>query len=294
MIGLTVKGNIISTKGNFSAAEQLIADYILNNTESVLNMTVQELAMKSKTSAATVSRFARKLSFSSYSELKLQLSSDLSSDAYKNKAYEEIEEHESLYAIKNKLLNNAERSLQETVDQIRAEDVDHLIEALHSMDQIILFGVGASYLAVENISQKWARVGRGCIFSADLNQVLPLVVAKKPAKKLIWLISNSGESPEVLIAARIAKKAGVKIVTTTKMGTNSLTKYADISVQTSQPMESSLRFAATQSLHTQFMLIDIIYYSYVSKYFRESESNVVVSREVINEYKQHLRDGIRS
>ena len=76
------------------------------------------------------------------------------------------------------------------------------------------------------------------------------------------------------------------MIVTTKLGKNSLTKYADVSIQTSQPMEARNRFAATQSLHTQFMLIDILYYAYVSRYYDAAKIATDQSKAAVTAYRE--------
>lgn len=288
---MTVRGNIQSADEELSDTEKQIAKFILAHPSEVVKMSVQELAKRSGTSPSTVSRFARHLRFSGYSELKLQLSADLTADDQDASLYEEIKSNESLRAIKSKLLNNAERSIRETVDQIHPESVTAFVNQLQKTKQILLFGVGASYLVVENIAQKWSRLGYACVFSDDLNQILPLVVTTDPKDSVLWLVSNSGESPEAVLAAQVAKDAHIPLITTTKIGINSLSNLGDINLQTSQPMESSIRIAATQSLHAQFMLIDILYYSFVSKHYQTAKRNVTISREAIQRYKDTMRKG---
>ena len=289
---MTVKGNIQSVKHDLSTNEQKIATYLVAHPNEVLEMNVQELAHSAGTSAATVSRFVRRLKFSGYNELKLQLSADLTATEDPT-GYQEINKNESLHAIKSKLLNNAERSIQETVDQIKPENVTAIIKLIHQSQKVMLFGVGASFLTAKNISQKWTRLGYACVASDDLNQILPLIVTANAKKNagVLWVISNSGESPEVVLAAKLAKEAGVPVITTTKIGNNSLSRLGDINIQTSQPIESSARVAATQSLHAQFMLIDIVYYAFVSQYYDQSQASVKTSREAIQKYKQSMRDG---
>ena len=92
--------------------------------------------------------------------------------------------------------------------------------------------------------------------------------------------------------ARMAQKSGLKVVTMTKIGNNSLSKYANIAVQTSQPLEGNYRFAATQSLHAQFMLVDVIYYAFVSRYYKTAKQSAIISRDAAAEYKRALRDGM--
>jgi Transcriptional regulators len=288
---MTVRGNIESVRGSLSDTELQVASYVLNHQGDVVNMNVHKLAKESNTSAATVSRFARHIGFLNYSGLKVQLSADLTTNSNDPNLYEEIHKDEDLYSIKEKLLHNAQQSIKETVDLVKKETINELVSHLRNSKQIILFGVGASFLVAENIAQKWTRLGHLCVANDDLNQVLPLIVNGDKNDSILWLISNSGESPEVILAAEHAKNSGMEVVTLTKLGSNSLSKMADISVQTSQPMESSIRIAATQSLHAQFMLVDIVYYSYVSRYFDVSKDRISESRKAVNEYKKSMRDG---
>lgn len=289
---MTVRGNIENVKNELSSTEKQIATYILDHQSDVISMNVHTLADKSNTSASTVSRFARRLRFKNYNELKMQLSADLISNSDNPSLYEEIYSGEDLYSIKEKLLHNAQQSINETVDLVKQDHIDNLIQSLRNSRQVVLFGVGASYLVAQNIAQKWSRLGHMCVANDDLNQVLPLIVNGDKKESILWLVSNSGESPEVILAARQAKKYGMRVVTMTRLGSNSLSKIADISIQTSQPMESSIRIAATQSLHAQFMLVDIVYYAYVSKYYNLSEKRINVSREAVSDYKKSMRDGV--
>lgn len=288
---MTVRGNIENVKGSLSDTELQIARYILDHQSDVVNMNVHKLADESNTSASTVSRFSRHISFKNYNELKIQLSADLSLNDKDVNLYEEIDKNESLHSIKEKLLNNAQQSIKETVDLVKQDTIDRLVDKLRSSKQIILFGVGASYLVAENIAQKWTRLGHFCVANDDLNQLLPLIVNGDKKESILWLVSNSGESPEVILAAEHAKQNKMSVITLTKLGSNTLSNLADVSIQTSQPMESSIRIAATQSLHAQFMLVDIVYYAYVSKYYDLSSKRINTSRKAVNEYKKSMKDG---
>lgn len=290
---MTVKGNIAGVKNNLTDQEKKIADYLLKKPSSVLSMNVAQLAKVTQTSAATISRFVRRLNFTGYNELKLQLSADLNDLNTRHESYEDITPGEDVVLIKDKLLNNAIRSLNETVDQVGNDLINGAIRLIHDASQIMIFGVGASFLVAQNVAQKWGRLGFSCVVTDDLNQLLPLIATIKPNKNnLLWLISNSGESSEVVLAGRLAKEAGITVMTASKMGNNSLNRLGDLTLQTSQPMEANYRIAATQSLHAQFMLIDIVYYAFVSRYYDETCQMLKKSSEIVRKYKNSLRNGL--
>ncbi|MFD1465071.1 MurR/RpiR family transcriptional regulator [Lapidilactobacillus mulanensis] len=284
---MSVRGRILNAKNELSDAEAKVADYILKHQQQVLKMTIKQLSKASNSSPASVIRLTKRLDIDSFTTLKILLSSDLTKNRSDPKDNADITKNEQLSSIKEKLLSSALQSIRETTDQVNEDEVNHLVSAIIHSQRLFVFGIGASYLAVENISQKWNRIGYPTVADNDLNALLPKVV-NAGKNDVLWIISNSGESPEVLLAAQTAKKNGVQVVSLTRFGNNSLAKLSDISVHTSQPMESPNRIAATNSLLAQFMLIDIIFYFFVSKSFDKSAKALDTSSKVVRDYKQSL------
>ena len=58
-----------------------IADFILENKSDVINDSTQTLAQKTMTSPAAIIRFSKKIGFSGFSQLKIELAKDLSNDS---------------------------------------------------------------------------------------------------------------------------------------------------------------------------------------------------------------------
>jgi DNA-binding MurR/RpiR family transcriptional regulator len=290
---MSVEGNIMSARAELTGAEEQLAAYVLAHPDLVLGMSVKQLAAAAATSPSTVSRFARRLHFPGYNELKLQLAFDRNNPSTAVTINPEIKGNETLANISAKLLQNAERSLHETVDAVEPDELARLLRLLKHATQIVCFGMSASYLVAQDIVQKWSRLGINCLATDDLNQILPLAAAGGGDKKVFWFVSNSGETPEVLIGSRLVQDAGGKVVALTKLGANSLSKRADIVMTTSAPLEANVRFAATQSLHAQLMLVDIIYYAYVTRNYAQSKTAIIASRRIVDEYKAVFRDGLR-
>ena len=82
---MSVKGNYQSTRSELSETEKKIVDYVMAHSQAVLTMSVHDLAKAAGTSPASVSRAARRLQFSGYNELKMQLAADLKGDTNQSK-----------------------------------------------------------------------------------------------------------------------------------------------------------------------------------------------------------------
>lgn len=275
-----VISHIKSMMEEYSSAEKKLADYIINNVEKIPTMTANELAESAGLSAPTVVRFSKKIGYQSLTDFKINISTELQTGI--DEGFSDIQPNESFYSIKNKLGNNAQVAIRETVDVLKEEKIQEVVQSLEGAETVFLYGVGASSLVVEDIVQKWSRVGKPIIFEKDIHVLLPQLVSNE-TKKVLWLISNSGNTADVVAVGEIAKDLGIPVIALTQFGTNHLSRIADVVIQTSRPKETTNRSAATNSLLAQFVTIDIIFYLYMAKNEQLSEK-VGKTRQAIKGY----------
>ena len=67
----------LTEKKDFSASESKIADYIIENKEEILHLTIRELAKTTYTGASTVMRVIKKIYDGSFSDFKVDLAYEL-------------------------------------------------------------------------------------------------------------------------------------------------------------------------------------------------------------------------
>ena len=77
MAGVLVKIN--SLYGRFSKAERRVADYILKKAEEAPFLSVYELALATKVSVASISRFSQKTGYANFKEFKIEIAQEISS-----------------------------------------------------------------------------------------------------------------------------------------------------------------------------------------------------------------------
>ncbi|MEE0663763.1 MAG: MurR/RpiR family transcriptional regulator, partial [Collinsella bouchesdurhonensis] len=69
--------SLITSTREFSSSEQRIVDYILEHRDEAPTMTAAQLARRSGTSEATISRFCKRLGFDNYRSFQFSLGRDL-------------------------------------------------------------------------------------------------------------------------------------------------------------------------------------------------------------------------
>lgn len=271
----------------FSKSELKIAQFILDQPQDVLEMTAQQLARAADSSSAAVIRLCKRLKVYGFPQLKIELSADLSGGELSRKIQPEVRENEEISSIKERLLVNTQNSLAETVEEIDDEQIHQLSQIVARSRRLLVLGIGVSNLVAQDIAQKWGSVGTIVIAFNNVNDLLP-IVANAGIEDSLWVVDNSGETPEAIYAAQIAKERKVPIITMTKKGSNTISELGDVEIHTSQPIELPGRIAATDSLLLQFMAIDIIFYDFVSRNYESSISQLNQSAKLVKDYKNHF------
>lgn len=245
-------------------------------------MTASQLAEEIGISSPTVVRFAKKIGFRSFTDFKLNLSADVWQPS-KVSGYTDVLPNETVMSLKNKIAHNTQITIQETTDILDDQVLLEAVELLEKHSMIILSGIGASQLIAEDIRQKFSRIGKTVILENDYNAVLPQFISGD-GRAVVWFLSNSGETPEIIYLGEYAKKMNIPIISLTRIGNNSLSRIADVSLQVSRPKEATQRSAATNSIFAHLLVVDILFYLYISRN-EENAEKIIKSRQMIDDFR---------
>ncbi len=282
-----ILGLLKSMLNELPKAEKRIAEKILEEPEEVVHMTASELGTFADASAATVIRLSKRLKISSFTELKIFISREVESES--REVYSDIDADESVQAIMDKLHWNSSLAMKDTVSMLEEDDLLKAVDIIRDASVIYTFGIGASSLVAENISQKWSRIGKTCVHINDAHVLLAALVGSEKGSVFIG-ISNSGETHEVIKLEELSRNHGHHTISITRFGNNTLSKNADVALQHIRANEIEMRSAATSSLHAQFLVVDILFYIYVSRNYDRALDKVFDSRGAVDEYNKDIPD----
>lgn len=268
---------------DLSKSERKIAILVLEQAELVLSMTVNELANASNTSPASVIRFCKSIGIASFTDLKVKLSAE--SVHRELPPTTDISSNTSIPEIKQRLLSNAYQAMDETLQLLNESLVHQATNQIKEASIVYIFGIGSSFLVAENFIQKWTRIGKTVLCFSDVH-IFITSLSSAPADALFIGISNSGETKEIISLMQIAKEHGLKTLSFTQFGNNTLSKLADFSIQTVHSNEAKLRSAATSSLMAQFITLDLLFYAYILEGYDDNIARIQQSRQDLDIYKQ--------
>lgn len=240
---------------SLSKSEQQVIDYICEHPEQVIYLSVADLAEKSGVSDATVVRACRSLGASGYQDLKVTLAQDIVTPL--QAIHEEIDTNDKTPTIVEKVFQSAIHALTFTHDTLNIESLEKAAEAVLNARDIIIIGLGNSHAVAIDLQHKLLRLGFSATAHTD-SHMQTIAIAHLKKGDLIFAISHSGSSRDIVENAHFAKENGATIISLTNIGTSPLSKLADISLYTAS-QETRYRIAAMSSRIAQMAIIDSLY-----------------------------------
>lgn len=241
--------------GHMSKAERRVAEYIVNNPDEVIHLTVSELADITEVSNATVIRTCQRIGSGNYQDLKITLAQEIVTPM--QSINEELSFDDDPATILDKVFNTERQALEYTRNNIDVNELLRAMEALLNARTIHVMGLGNSRAIAQDLEHKLMRLGLNAVMRGDGHMDIISATFLKP-DDVIFAISYSGSTMDVINAARIAKQNGATVISLTNVGRSPLYDVADIHLCTSAS-ESKYRVVALSSRIAQMAIVDTLY-----------------------------------
>lgn len=241
--------------GQMSKAEKKVASFILENPNDVISFSVASLAEASGVSDATVIRTCKTLGFSSYQAFKVSLAVDIVTPI--QAIHEDISPGDGTADIVDKVFRGNKYALDCTLSAINIERLEEAADIIKNAERVFIFGLGNSHSVALDLQHKLMRLGIDAQAHTDSHlQVISAVNAHEG--DVVFAISHSGSSSDIVDAAKLAKRNRAKVISLTNIGVSPLSKIADISFFTISN-ETKYRIVALSSRIAQLAIIDSLY-----------------------------------
>lgn len=251
---------------SLSPKEQLVASFILEYPSEVVNMSIEELAVSCNTSTSSVVRLCKSMGYSGYKELCRMLSTDLALGSQEI-TYTDVRPGDSLDSIVRNVCMSSMRAIENTMTMLEGEELGRAVDALCAARRIDFYGVGTSGTVALDAHNKFLRINKLSIASADPHVQILSATSLKPGDVAV-LISYTGETRDILETHDIVRQTGATTITLTRYGKNSLSDKADIRLFSSSS-ETMTRSGATGSRIGQLTVVDVLYTAVASRLYDE-------------------------
>lgn len=241
-----------------------IALTMIHHIREIPNMTINKLADLCYTSPAAISRFCRKLGYSSLSEFKKYLSISLNNfeNGYaKPRGLKVKRSREEILELAHSEIMN---ELALTKSSIDLKLIDRVIELMYRSDHICLFGTLFSQLMCQNLQNSFANIGKLIYISTDVQAQEKLANSLTP-NSLAILISPTGRF--VIYHEKlwnIIKNSGAKIVTITENRDSAYKDDSDYIVYLA-PSQYDNQYSS-ENQYSLMLLVEYIFIRYADLY----------------------------
>ena len=269
---------------HYRGSDQKLVTYLLNNAASATDATIQEMALASGLSTATISRFAKKMGFDSFRDFSVALATANTQERSES-FFGEITDADDTQAVANKVFAGAQNALDTTLAQLDVAQLNQVADWLINARRVGFFGIGGSSIVAFNAYHKFLRTPIDVTAHPDYDIQLMQAV-KLTSEDVAVVISHSGRNKDTVLIAEKLKQNHVKVVAITSYQQSPLAKLADV-VLLSLAEEVNFRSESMSSLIAQITLIDTLFTLTGSRLAGETQDVVDVMRDVIEETRSH-------
>ena len=240
------------------ASERKIGDYIIREQRNVVYMNLTQLAKNSGSSQSAVIRFCKDMGIPGFHDLKIMLARDVFSGVETEDLVPLPSEHRNgTKGIISNVISVLSQSIKDLRTQLDTRRLGEIASQIEAADFIQLFGIGTSGIIALDFYHKLERIGFRCGCISDSHLQITAACGLRKGDLAVF-VSYSGETAEMVKAAREARANGAAIVALTKKGRSSLAALSDVTV--SVPVsESIMRQGASSSRIAQLVVVDIIF-----------------------------------
>lgn len=211
-------------QGELSTIERRIAEHIVESPLSVRDQSSQQLATTLGVSQSSVVKFAKRLGFRGYPDMKLSISEALVRDAVSNGACAAPLDPDSARA------EALTRGKVAADDETRALNPPEILAAaarrLAGADTLFAAGEGGGGLAARAFAAHVSGLGRRCIAHTHAGSLRTGLLSACSHDALL-LVCDEGDVPAWLEACRVMRSAGGGVVIVARQRADELTAVAD-------------------------------------------------------------------
>lgn len=209
------------------AQEQKVMAFLRAHEDSVMDLSISEIAEGAGVSSPTVVRFCKSLGFEGLKDFKINFQAETIKTRQIN---EPITWTSSDEDIRTLMKEKSAFSVQSLFSSENMDAMDRMAKAIVKADNIEIIGMGGSGIIAEYLFKELLRYGKKASLFSDPYMTVHSSVGRHEGDICI-AISCSGTNNDVLTAVNRAKKDGKKIYSITNNGDSTLAGMSETYVK---------------------------------------------------------------
>ncbi|MBU0556464.1 MAG: MurR/RpiR family transcriptional regulator [Alphaproteobacteria bacterium] len=247
-------GRIRVAQAGMAKSAQRIAEFILEQPETIVGMSVTELSEATGVSEGSVINFCRSIGLSGFQQMKLSLAQEIVQPV--QFIHEDLDRADDMETICRKVFHSGIQALRDSLSVLDADALAKAVAAVRAAKRVEVYGIGSSAPIAEDTQYRMLRIGLDVRAVTD-SHVQAISASRCDEDVATITISHSGATHETVAATRLAKEAGAKTIVVTNFARSPIQAYADIVLFT-MARETRFRTEAMTSRIAQLCVIDAL------------------------------------
>ncbi|CAM2867214.1 MurR/RpiR family transcriptional regulator [Erysipelothrix tonsillarum] len=250
----------LTQKDTLTDLESSIADYIMNNSELVQSISIQQLALNTHTSPASITRFCKKLGVSGFKEFRYRFQQTINMHLLTDKTTDS-----SLFTNQNSELDMIDKigtlqrnAIAMTQISLQPSTIKEAVSLIINADNILGIGISDSFIRLSDFTNNMLKINY-YIKTAMLQPEQTFLCAQATKNDVVIVISYSGTTAEVLNDARILMTNHVPIIAITAHEKSPLARYAHVVIKIPEFENEDLIMRSLYSKVVIEYTLDVIY-----------------------------------
>ncbi|ACQ93574.1 transcriptional regulator, RpiR family [Tolumonas auensis DSM 9187] len=210
-----------------SNTERQIAEWLLAKGNVESKTSIKSVAEQLEVSEPLIVKLSKKLGFAGFRELRQALVEYLSSLPIDSE--QEIEPTDSVESVLNKVFANSIQAMKEARSVADPILIANAAQLIFNAKNVVIFGVGGSAAVCQDFEHKLLRIGILSRAYSDFHMML-MVSSQLDENDVIVVISQSGDTRELLKAVENAKQRHSRVICITNNDTSALAQLADYAI----------------------------------------------------------------
>ena len=216
----------------FTPNEKSIANFILTQKESMLYMTIQELAKHTYTSHSAIIRMTQKLGLSGYKEFTIKLAQEIQSDQKEQVIIDPnypFSRDEQPIEIAKEISDLMQYTIKRTYEYLDNRLLEQTAERINRAERIFIYALGDSQIRAKSFQNKMLKINKYVVIATELSEWSYHSLNLRQQDCAIFL-SYHAKSIDFIKTAKFLSDKDVPIISITASSNSDLTKQSTYTI----------------------------------------------------------------
>lgn len=240
-----IKSKISSHYKSLPKNQKVIAEFIIENFDKVPFLSVKDVSKEIDKSVASVVRFAQRVGFKGFLEMREEIGRSLQTQIEKKEIFTLADEKEFVNDTLAHVAKHDIENINDTLSLLDRKSFQSAIAQILKSDRIFTAGLGVSHILAEILAYQLTQIGVDARnFTHNSTNFLEQLIYLNKNDTLL-VLSFPPYSEETIEAAKLAREKKIRVISLTDKSASPIMFHSDISlVVTSKNLLYTNSFAA--------------------------------------------------